>query len=645
MADTDLQLKAIDALVLIHKAIKNVQLYPSSDLTIINSIEMLYLHLVETLRQNSSLVFVELEKKTLLDENVLNQQGENTIHVLSLLDILRGLDIKSVSFDKDLEKEELHILINLFSIKPKEVQSVQDEEIVSILDILEEPISKSAARNVEAQKEQITVSEPKVAEEPISESAARNVEAQKEQITVSEPKVAEEPISESAVKSIDAEKDRIIVSEPELAEEPISESAAKSIDAEKDQIIVSDPELAEEPISESAAKSIDAEKEQIIVSEPELAEEPISESAAKSIDAEKDQIIVSEPELAEEPISESIAKIEKVFIRLNALDGAVSAHPSEEQMNMINRLSIRAAEWIEQSTNFSFEYKEICHRLQKLLQDFIDNGYFAEANPIIDVFSKINIGTLQKDNLLREVSLEVLKNLTSENNVNILLKEINSNEQNKSTEARKLLAGFGNKVINKLLNNLLNASDSKQRISIIHIIEEMGQEAIPAISASIRINSPWYYLRNMAYILGRIGNETCIDILQPLLLHKDKRVRMEAFKSINQTGGSKKGQVFLSVLPQVDQQLRINIIEILGKIKYTEAVADLQDMIKIKTSMAKDEQISLHEKICNALGAIGSPEAIKTLSEIAESKSILGIGSYSKEVKYAAKRVLASIKK
>jgi HEAT repeat protein len=618
MADTDLQLKAIDALVLIHKAIKNVQLYPSSDLTIINSIEMLYLHLMETLRQNYPLVFAELEKKTLLDENVLNQQGENTIHILSLLDILRGLDIKSVSFDKDLEKEELHILINLFSSKSKEVQSVQDEEIVSILDILEEPISESVAKNVEAQKEQITVSEPKVAEEPISESTA---------------------------KSMEVEKDQIIVSEPELAEEPISKSAAKNVEAQKEQITVSEPKVAEEPISESVAKSAEAENDQIIVFEPKVVEEPISESTAESMEVEKDQIIVSEPELAEEPISESIAKIEKVFIRLNALDGAVSAHPSEEQMNMINRLSIRAAEWIEQSTNFSFEYKEICHRLQKLLQDFIDNGYFAEANPIIDVFSKINNGTLQKDNLLREVSLEVLKNLTSENNVNILLKEINSNEQNKSTEARKLIAGFGNKVINKLLNNLLNASDSKQRISIIHIIEEMGQEAIPAISASIRINSPWYYLRNMAYILGRIGNETSIDILQPLLLHKDKRVRMEAFKSINQTGGSKKGQVFLSVLPQVDQQLRINIIEILGKIKYNEAVADLQDMIKIKTSMAKDEQISLHEKICNALGAIGSPEAIKTLSEIAESKSILGIGSYSKEVKYAAKRVLASIKK
>ena len=173
----------------------------------------------------------------------------------------------------------------------------------------------------------------------------------------------------------------------------------------------------------------------------------------------------------------------------------------------------------------------------------------------------------------------------------------------------------------------------------------MGQRAIPAIKQSINSNAPWYYLRNMAYILGRIGNETSADILQPLLLHKDKRVRKEAFKSIGQTGGNKRGPLLLSVLPQADQELRINIIEMLGKIRCTEAVTDLLDMLKNKSSMAKDEQISLQEKICNALGAIGSSEAIKTLSEIAESKSFLGIGSYPEEVKYAAKRALANIKR
>jgi HEAT repeat protein len=74
-------------------------------------------------------------------------------------------------------------------------------------------------------------------------------------------------------------------------------------------------------------------------------------------------------------------------------------------------------------------------------------------------------------------------------------------------------------------------------------------------------------------------------------------------------------------------------------------VTILLDMLKNKSLIAKDEQISMQEKICTALGTIGSPEAIKTLSEIAESKSFLGIRSYPEEVKHAAKRALANIKR
>jgi HEAT repeat protein len=199
--------------------------------------------------------------------------------------------------------------------------------------------------------------------------------------------------------------------------------------------------------------------------------------------------------------------------------------------------------------------------------------------------------------------------------------------------------------MNKLLNSVRDASDSKERISIIHIIEEMGHRAIPAIIASINMNAPWYYLRNMAYILGRIGNEANADILRALLLHKDKRVHKEALKSIGQTGGNKRGPLLLSFLPQAEDELRVNVIEMLGKIRYTEAVPSLLDMLKNKSLIAKDEQISLQEKICNALGTIGSSDAIKTLSEIAESKSFLGIRSYPEEVKHAAKRALANIKR
>jgi HEAT repeat protein len=95
----------------------------------------------------------------------------------------------------------------------------------------------------------------------------------------------------------------------------------------------------------------------------------------------------------------------------------------------------------------------------------------------------------------------------------------------------------------------------------------------------------------------------------------------------------------------VDQELRVDIIEALGKVKCKEAVTDLHNILKSNSTMAKNDHISVPGKICNALGAIGSPEAIKVLTTIAESKSILGIGSYSKEVKYAAERTLAYIKR
>lgn len=509
MANSDLQLKAIESLVHIHTAIKNAQLNQPVNPMIANSIETLYLHLADILRQNAPLVFAQLEKKALFREKPANQHEDETINISDLPDIILGLGIKNISFDKDLEKEELHIFINLFTKNPKKVND-------------EVGLPKLMLENETAQ-------------------------------------------------------------------------------------IVPDNKV--------------------------------------SVTLEKDHEIVSDLDITEGQISKSIAEMQKIFTRMNAMDGAIESRPNEEKKEMINNLSRQVAQWIEMETAVTPTYKEMCHRLQTLLQDFISYEFFAEANPIIDVFSKINSGALKKDDEVRAVSLEVLRNLASEKNINILLKEFNTNKKNESIEAFQILTGFGDIIMNKLLNIVRNASDSKERISIIHIIEEMGHRAIPAIIASINMNAPWYYLRNMAYILGRIGNENNADMLQAFLLHKDKRVHKEALKSIGQTGGNKRGPLLLSFLPQAEDELRVSVIEMLGKIRYTEAVPSLLDMLKNKSLIAKDEQISLQEKICNALGTIGSSDAIKTLSEIAESKSFLGIRSYPEEVKCAAKKALADIKR
>lgn len=508
MPDVDSQLRAIYTLVQIQKAIRNLQIYPPVDPAITNAIETLYLHLMDTLRQDAPMVFARLDKKSLQGDNIVKQE-EKAIPVSSLLDVLLSLGVKNISFDKDLQKEELHIFINLIAKNPNPGRE-------------DDKPQKAQAKN---------------------------------------------------------QKGGIL---------------------QENKVYVT---------------------------------------------TQKDQVIISDADVNEGQITENIAEIQKVFSRLREMDGTIASFLFEEQKERIRKLSRQIVRWLENETDVTPGYKEICLRLQSILQEFINHGLFAEANPVIDVFSRMNTGVLRKDDNVRKVALDVLRNLASEHNINILSREIDINEKNRTTDACRILFGFGDIVIKKLLSMVGNAGDSKERIRIIHIIQEMGESAIPAIRDSMTVDAPWYYLRNMAYLLGRIGNETNADILRPLLLYKDKRVRMEAFKSISQTGGKNRGPVLLSVLPDADPELRVSIIELLGKIKCAEAVTGLQDMLKSRSSMAKDELISLQEKICGALGAIGSPEAVKILSEIAESKSILGIGSYPKEVKYAAERALGYIKR
>jgi hypothetical protein len=66
MADIDIRLRALDALVIMNTAIKNVRLYPPTSATITTAIEKLHLILLEIFEQEAPLIFAESEKSILI---------------------------------------------------------------------------------------------------------------------------------------------------------------------------------------------------------------------------------------------------------------------------------------------------------------------------------------------------------------------------------------------------------------------------------------------------------------------------------------------------------------------------------------------------------------------------------------------------
>jgi HEAT repeat protein len=86
--------------------------------------------------------------------------------------------------------------------------------------------------------------------------------------------------------------------------------------------------------------------------------------------------------------------------------------------------------------------------------------------------------------------------------------------------------------------------------------------------------------------------------------------------------------------------LKIKTISKLGDLKIKEATPYLLEMLKSKSlehSVLKDK---IDEKICLALGSIGSQEAIPVLCEIVGQKGLLQRKAHSESVRAAAKKAL-----
>jgi HEAT repeat protein len=335
-------------------------------------------------------------------------------------------------------------------------------------------------------------------------------------------------------------------------------------------------------------------------------------------------------------------------IRAQASKGLIEVIESfspDRQSELIEGLSGQLMEWIKLETVVTPAYKKICKILNDLIYNFIRQGRLAELIPILDVFNYIHAGILEKNDAVHDISSEIIRNLASDENLAILFKELNANEKNKQDEAGQILISFGDVILSRLLDIVRDVADSDERVRIMRLIIGMGQRAIPGVRDRINKNTSWYYLRNLAYILGHIGNEASAGDLHPLLLHENERVRLQALKSIYQIGGNQRGPLLLSALPLADDQFKLNIIETLGNAKCVDAVPNLLDLLKKLPLLASPLQIDLQEKICIALGSIGSPEAIPTLSRIAKPKSFFRLRSCPVKVKNAAGRALISIRK
>jgi hypothetical protein len=169
----------------------------------------------------------------------------------------------------------------------------------------------------------------------------------------------------------------------------------------------------------------------------------------------------------------------------------------------------------------------------------------------------------------------------------------------------------------ELLGNL---SDSKPRRIICDALSKVGKNSIELMAPFLE-DKRWYLVRNIVYILGRIGRKEAVPSIGKALQHEDVRVRREALQALGLIGGTEAMRYMFRSLEDEDTKIRGNAALNLGRMGEM-ALAPLTERMLSKDFYKKElQEIKAFFK---AVGMIRSNHSIPLLYSLLEGRKWFG---------------------
>jgi HEAT repeat protein len=282
-------------------------------------------------------------------------------------------------------------------------------------------------------------------------------------------------------------------------------------------------------------------------------------------------------------------------------------------------------------------YQDAVNTVIKLLDAFLTIGEFTKAS---DLLKRINI--ILKTYDLQNWQIESIRRIIVEAGEEVRIERIGKvleREEVRLEDVNAYLLLLHENSIQPLIKLLGEIKNSKTRRVFCDALSEIGKDAIELFIPFID-DRRWYLVRNITYILGRIGNEQSLPYIQKAFHHEEIRVRREAIQSLGLIGGQKAVGLLVRALTDSDVRIRCMAAVNLGKIGKKPGLIPLLEVVQSK-DFPKREPVEI-KAFFNAIGMVGSDEAIPVLQELLERKSWFGRGK-TDEVRIGAANALSLI--
>lgn len=267
-------------------------------------------------------------------------------------------------------------------------------------------------------------------------------------------------------------------------------------------------------------------------------------------------------------------------------------------------------------------YKDSANLLMKMLDGLLTLGQFQRASDLLKRLY-IMIKTYELKDWQAETIHKLIESAGDEVRIDRIGRILDRDGGVRLEDVNEYLVLLQQSSIKPLIKLLGDIKNSKARRAICDALSEIGKNAIELFTPFID-DRRWYLVRNITYILGRIGKEKALPHIQKAFNHEELRVRREAVQALGLIGGPKSISLLIKALLDKDTRIRAMSAIHLGRIGKNVGLAALLEVVQSK-DFQKKEPAEI-KAFLDAIGMVGSNEALPVLQQMLERKSLFGIG-------------------
>lgn len=283
----------------------------------------------------------------------------------------------------------------------------------------------------------------------------------------------------------------------------------------------------------------------------------------------------------------------------------------EEEIDIVNELEGMLFDILRIETDPG-RFVEVLEIIDNIFEELLFKGDFVHARKILEFYWEMLDTEKALDPSLQDLVKKAFAQAGNPKRVTSLGEVLNRLSSDELDHFLPFMVLFQKEVIPSAIVLLNTVKGMKTRRVLCDVLGEMGKMDVDVIIDHLEGQS-WFLLRNLIYVLGKIGDKSVIPHLSKYINHEELKVRKEVLHVLDMMQGSEAADLLIQFIADSDLSNRVYVIKSLVKKKVTEGLPILLGLIE--DHEFENKAFFEKKEIFNGIAKLGGEDVVPEMEQ------------------------------